>query len=169
MSAPSPAEIAALAARLGSSVAADRLTAAETLCRAGEAARPAAVSLVRGCDDVDSQVRDWCVAALEELGPPPETAVPDLTALLASGPLAAYWAATLLGRAGQAAGSAAVALGESLAAGIDPAVRQRAAWALGKLGPTATAARGPLAAAANDPDERLARLAAAALAALGDG
>lgn len=160
-------EIESLAAKLSSPRADERADAAERLCQAGETAAPAAVPLVRACGDADDRVREWAVAALEGLGPPPPEAIADLTTLARkSVPLAAYWAITLLGRAGQAAESAADALAECLASG-DAAVAQRAAWALGKLGPAAAVARGPLRTAAASADPRLASLAAEALAAIG--
>ena len=49
----------------------------------------------------------------------------------------------------------------------DLSVRQRAAWALGKIGPVASAARGTLKRAAGQGDERLARLAKEALESIG--
>jgi HEAT repeat protein len=156
-----------LVAALASPLADDRAAAAEKLCHAGDAAASAAPALVRGCGDADERVREWAVAALEGLGPPPADAIGPLATLAASSvPLAAYWAVTLLGRAGQAAGSTAGTLADCLAAG-DAAVAQRAAWALGKLGPAAAVARGPLRTAAASADPRLASLAAEALAAIG--
>jgi hypothetical protein len=49
----------------------------------------------------------------------------------------------------------------------DPAVAERAAWALGKVGAAAAAARGPLEQAAGSANPRLARLAREALDAIG--
>jgi HEAT repeat protein len=57
-------------------------------------------------------------------------------------------------------------LAECLESG-DAAVAQRAAWALGKLGPAAAVAQARLRAAAQSADPRLASLAAEALAAIG--
>ena len=115
---------------------ATRLDAAERICRMAEDAAPAAVDLVRGCTDADEQVREWVVAALEGLGAPPEAAIPALAGLATSeNPLAAYWAITLLGRAGQAAKSAVPAVTSCLKA-ADESVRRRAAWAIEKIGPT---------------------------------
>lgn len=124
----------------------------------GEEARPAAVELAKAVADENDDVREWCNAALEELGPPAESAVPELVALLGDEhPDVAYWAATLLGRL-EAQASAAVA---ALVAGLDSsrplAVRQRCAWALGKIG--SAEAIPALERAAADPDARLARLA----------
>jgi HEAT repeat protein len=158
----------ALIAQLASSDAGRRAEAAELLARAGDLAAPAAVPLVRACGDGDEQVREWAVSALEELGPPPDGVVADLVKLGGDrDPLVAYWAVTLLGRAGQGAASAVSALAACLASTADLAVRQRAAWALGQIGPAATASRDALAKAAGDADPRLARLAKEALESLG--
>jgi HEAT repeat protein len=59
------------------------------------------------------------------------------------------------------------ALADCLTTASDPAVAQRAAWALGKIGPAAYPAAAALRVAAADDDPRLARLAADALAAIG--
>ena len=158
----------ALAAQLGSADAQARGEAAEQLARMAEAAAPAAVALVQACGDADEQVREQAVAALEDLGSPPPEAVARLTELVAHrDPLVAYWAVTLLGRAGQDAVTAVPALAECVASMVDLSVRQRAAWALGKIGPAAASARDVLEQAAGQDDPRLARLAAEALEAIG--
>lgn len=163
-----PVDIATLADRLTDPAVAMRIDAAERLCRAGKAASPAIVALVCACGDEEAEVRDWAVAALEELGLPPAGTVHELEHLLLGGqPLVAYWAATLLGRSGQAAASAVDALTACLTTATDPAVAQRAAWALGKIGPAAAVAIAPLRDAAAGADPRLARLATEALAAIG--
>lgn len=153
--------------QLASADADARATAAETLGQMAVDAAPAAVPLVEACRDDDDRVREWAVAALEDLGPPPKDAVKPLTLLVGDkNPLAGYWAATLLGRCGEAAASAVNALAKAVDGGADREVRQRAAWALGQIGPAASAARGVLEKAAADADERLARLASDALAGL---
>lgn len=158
----------ALAAELGASDPRMREAAAERLASLGEAASPAAVALVRACADADELVREQVVGALEGLGPPPPEAIGQLSELVAhDDPLTAYWATTLLGRAGQDAATAVSALARCVASPADVAVRQRAAWALGKIGPAAGAAREALERAAADADPRLARLATESLAAIG--
>ena len=157
-----------LAALLSSTDLEPRRTAAERLARMAEDAAPAAAALVRACGDADEQVREHAVAALEDLGPPPTAAVPGLVGLVDHPhPLVGYWATTLLGRAGADAASAVPALTKCLDSRADLAVRQRAAWALGQVGPSATAACETLRRAASQSDERLARLASEALAAIG--
>ena len=159
--------IASLVNRLSGPDAEDRATAAEALCRAGDSASSAATALVAACGDDDDGVREWAAAALEELGPPPSEQIADLIPLAAaSHPLVAYWAVTLLGRGGEAASSAVSTLEACLAPGKAIEVRQRACWALGKIGLAAASARAALAVAAADSDPRLSRLAGEALALL---
>jgi HEAT repeat protein len=168
MSEPGATDIDTLVTRLAAADADARADAAERLCRAGDDARVAAVPLVRACGDADDRVRDWAVAALEELGPPPAADVPTLTTLAGERhALVAYWAVTLLGRSGKDAAAATPALAACLAQAPDPAVTERAAWALGKIGPAAAAARPALEQAAGAPDPRLARLAKQALESIG--
>jgi len=157
-----------LAARLKSTDLEPRRAAAEILSRMGEDAAPAAVALVRVCGDADEQVREHAVAALEDLGPPPVDSIAQLVALVDhTDPLVGYWATTLLGRAGEDAASAVPALTKCVDSTADLAVRQRAAWALGKIGPAAAAARDALTRATGQADPRLARLATEALEEIG--
>lgn len=161
-------DIARVIERLHGPDAVRRAEAAEALCRMGTDASAAAIDLVRACGDDDSQVREWAAAALEDLGPPPAGSTGPL-AELARGddPLAAYWAVTLLGRDGQGAEPAVAVLIECLESSEDAAVRQRAAWALGKIGAAAAPAREPLRKAEKSEDPRLARLAKEALDSIG--
>lgn len=146
-----------------------RLRAAERLARLGEDARGAAVPLARAAADPAEPVREWAVAALEDLGPPDTEDAAALADLLADAPDSdtAYWAATLIGRLGADGGSAAAALTTVLQQSSAVAVRQRAAWALGRIGPAAAPARGALQEAARSEDPRLARLAARAIEEIG--
>lgn len=158
----------ALAVQLDSADDHARVEAAERLSRMGEDAAPAAVSLVRACAAADDQLREFAVAALEDLGPPPADAIAPLAGLVDHAtPLVGYWATTLLGRAGEDAAAAAAALTKCVGSTADLSVRQRAAWALGKIGPAAAGARDALSRAAGHEDPRLARLAAEALEAIG--
>ena len=135
-----------------------RRRAAEQLATHPDVA--AAVSLARACGDADESVREWAVAALEQLGVPDAVDAAALTELLADEHHdVRYWAATLLGRLGRQAASAAGPLGETVGRDPETAVRQRAAWALGEIGPAAAAVRSILAQAAASDDPRLARLA----------
>lgn len=161
------ADLPALVAALASGSLAERQAAAEKLGQLGSDAVGAAVALVEACDTHDDQLREWVAAALEGLGPPAAGDVARLASLVQC-PMAgvAYWAATLLGRLQDGAAAAVPNLAHALRSHADLAVRERAAWALGKIGPPAQAARDAIAAAANSPDRRLARLAAEALARL---
>ena len=169
MSGSESSSLPALIAQLASTNPDERAEAAELLCRAGTAAVAATLPLVEACGDDDSRVREWAVAALEELGPPPAEIIEHLAEIAAGPePLSAYWAATLLGRAGRDAAAAVPALATCVASAEDMAVRERAAWALGKIGPAALSAREALQqAVAQGKDSRLARLATEALAAIG--
>ena len=161
-------DVAGLSKQLASSDPEQRAAAAELLSQAGEAAALAAVPLVTACGDADERVREFAVAALEDLGPPPAADVALLIKLVDSPqPLVAYWAITLLGRSGQDAAEAVAVLVACVESSTDLSVRQRAAWALGKIGPAAAAARGTLKRAVDQGDERLARLANEALEAIG--
>ena len=152
---------------LGNSDRAKQAAAGEALARLGGDARPAAVALVRTCGSPNQSVRDWAIAALEELGPPPSNHVGELIELTRDESLdVAYWAITLLGRAGEGAAPAVATLADLVRDSTDLAVRERAAWALGKIGPAAEAARSALRAAADGDEPRLRRLAEKALEAI---
>lgn len=140
-----------------------RVSAAESLSLMGPDAAFAAVELVKACSD-DDAVRDFAVAALEELGPPPTESLERLTELARDeNSLVAYWAVTLLGRAEQLAQASEPTLVALLTKSKDPSVRERAAWALGKIGPNSAAAKLVLKQAASSSEPRLARVATASL------
>lgn len=123
-----------LAAELLTDDPSRRREAADRLALIGEEAKPATCALVEACANDD--LRDLCVGALEELGSPPPDALPRLAELLTSPSLdVAYWAATLLGRARADAAPHAPALQELANNAAAPeASRNRAAWALRKIG-----------------------------------
>jgi HEAT repeat protein len=153
-------DLSQLIADLSSPDAGERARAAEQLSRTGEQASAAAVPLVRAARDENEEVREWAVAALEELGSPSAADVASLAALVGdASPDVGYWAATLLGRLEHEAAAAVPQLTAALSAPHDSAVRQRAAWALGKIGPAAISASDALSKAAASDDPRLSRLA----------
>lgn len=154
-------EVHALIAELGSTDVDVRRAAAEALTRDGAA--DAVLPLVRACGDTDEQVMESANAALEALGPPPRDVASQLASQLNHEGLTGYWSATLLGRLGTDAAPWAAALGQAVQGNADASVRQRATWALGQIGPAATAAIPQLEAATQDADPRLARLATEAL------
>ena len=124
------ADVAGLSKQLASSDPEQRAAAAELLSQAGEEAALAAVPLVTACGDADDRVREFAVAALEDLGPPPAADEALLIKLVDSPePLVAYWAITLLGRSGQDAAEAVAVLVACVESSTDLSVRQRAAWA----------------------------------------
>lgn len=149
--------------KLQSPTVEDRASAAEALSLMGSEAAYAAVELVNACADEDS-VRDWSIAALEELGPPPAESLQSLTKLAsASEPLVGYWAITLLGRAGVSAHASEGDLVTVLKTSNELSVRERAAWALGKIGAESEPSILALEQAATSSQARLSRLAKAAL------
>jgi HEAT repeat protein len=140
-----------------------RAAAAERLCLAGTESVNAAVELVTACGDEES-VRNWAVAALEELGPPDPAAIEPLVGLLSSpNSLTAYWATTLLGRLGPSAAVSQDALVQVLSNSNDASVQERSAWALGKIGANSSSATTALEQASASSNPRLARLAESAL------
>jgi len=154
-------------AELSSSEPAKVAAAAEALANRGCEARPAAVALVSACRTSDPTAHAWCAAALEELGPPLPDQIDSLIELARDPALdVAYWAVTLLGRAGKAAAPATATLIDVLRHSQELPVRERAAWALGKLGPAAGVAVPALHEAAAGDQPRLSRLAKNALAAI---
>lgn len=141
-----------------------RQVAAEKLSQLGEEARSAAVPLARAAGDQTEAVREAAVAALEGLGPPEADDLPALADLVGN-PQAdiGYWAATLIGRAGDAGAAAVPALQAALGERAPLSLRERAAWALGKIGPAASPALDELRRISGSDEPRLARLAAKAV------
>ena len=163
-----PADISQLVAGLNHHDPVERSKAAEQLSRLGPDACGAAVALIRACADKAEETREWAVAALEELGPPSVSDLDALASLLGDENAdVGYWAATLLGRLEREAALAASALATAVSSSADMRVRQRAAWALGRIGPPAAAALKALEHAATDDDRRLARLAQRAIDQIG--
>ena len=137
-----------------------KAVAAQSLAQMGNKAQTAAVPLVRAAASTNESVREWVVAALESIGSP---AAEDLAALrgLVSAEDAdvAYWAITLLGRLKAQAAPAVTTLIDALRHNSDSHNRQRAAWALGNIGPAAQEALPALHEAAHSSERRLARIA----------
>lgn len=158
-------DLSSLIASLGSPQETVRVEAAEGLGLLDpDATRAAALALVGACGDESEAVREAAVGALEEMGPPDIGVLDGLTVLLASGDAdPGYWAATLIGRLGPDATSAVPGLIMALETSPHQTVRQRAAWALGKIGTGAGSAAEALRIVAGGDDRRLARLAERAL------
>lgn len=153
-----------LAVQLDSADVGERLAAAQALAHLAEEARPAAVWLVRAIRDEHEEVREWVSSALEDLGPPDPADADALARLLSDqNPDVGYWAATLLGRLGPSAAATVQQLATNLSSQTAQHVRERAAWALGKIGPAAIAAANVLRDVGNSDHPRLARLAQHAL------
>ncbi len=156
-----------LAASLSSAETATRREAAESLARLGTDAARAAIQLVKACGDSDEQVRDWAVEALEELSAPDVSTESELQSLVNDDSLdVAFWATTLLGRLESEAAAAVETLAKAIINHPELVVRQRAAWALGKIGNAASSAVPQLEQASTSDDARLARFATSALASI---
>lgn len=168
MAEPTPGDVAQWASELTHGDAAARASAAEQLSRHPGEAGQAALALVQAVADADEGVREWVTAALEALDAPPPSQCEELAALTGHAESdVAYWAATLLGRMGEAAAPAVGRLSGVLESSAADNVRERTAWALGKIGPPAKSAAPQLQQAANSDKPRLARTAAKALEAIG--
>jgi HEAT repeat protein len=162
------ADVNSLANSLSHGTPEERLEAAEALARLGEEASPVAVAIVQALKIEDDSLRDWLVAALEGLGAPNAADAAALAVFLDRPEIdSAYWAATLLGRMNKDAALAVPHLAAALSKHPDGSVRERAAWALGKIGPAAGSARESLKRAAQTGNVRLARLASEALSQIG--
>jgi HEAT repeat protein len=160
-------DINALVAQLEGYDPAEQLAAAQTLAMLGTKAQPAAVALVRSVG-LSEDVGEFCAAALESMGPPAADQIPHLVAMADDcSSDVAYWAITLLGRAGPEAAAGVPALAKVLESDAELSVRERAAWTLGKIGPSANAAAAALRTAAESKEPRLARVAKQALEAVG--
>ena len=156
--------ISELGERLASSDTTTRHQAAKLLSQNADAAVEVAVELVRFAGDPDRVVAEYCVATLEEMGPPAASQLDSLSTLAASDNTdVAYWAITLIGRAGVSAAEQVMLLGDIVASEADVAVRERAAWALGRIGPAAAIAAPQLRTVSEDEPESLVRAAAKAL------
>lgn len=157
-------DLSLLISALNASQPDDRLSAAARMSALGEKAQAAAVSLVRACADEDEEVREWVVAALEDLGPPSVSDTEALADLLPHESAdVSYWAATLLGRLEADAAAVTPQLVAALETSPHRIVRERAAWALGKIGPRARSAEPALRQAAASREGRLAAVAEKAL------
>ncbi len=163
-----PADLAQFIVDLSDADPAKRAQAAEELSRLGPQVAPVAVVLVQACGDESEEVREYAVAALEEMGSPAIEDIEMLAALLSDSKAdVGYWAATLLGRLEADAASVVPALATAVSGAGDGVVRQRAAWALGRIGPSAAPALDALKEAAASGDPRLARLAQQAIRQIG--
>lgn len=154
-----------LASVLDSSNAEERTTAAQTLASMGSDASRAATTLVKYVAEED--VGQWCTAALEECGPPRREDLNGLCSLLDCGVAdSVYWAATLLGRLGSEATDAVGPLTKTAEKYFTMPCGERAIWALGKIGPLASAATSVLKSIADSDQARAARRAKQAIASI---
>ncbi|WP_164102037.1 HEAT repeat domain-containing protein [Candidatus Laterigemmans baculatus] len=143
----------------------DRRAAVEFAAHQPEQCSRLAVPLVHATGDADDSVAMLAAEALEMLGPPPAAALPELVAVLdaAEDGEVVYWAVTLIGRLGPRGAAATESLTRTLSESPYLPVRERAAWALARIGTAAASAAAALRAAADGGPPRLTRLATQAL------
>lgn len=142
-----------------------RLAACEKLAQIGSQSCGAAVPLCRLAADPDESVREAAVGALETLETPSREDAPALAQLLSSSAAdVRYWAAALLGRLGTSAAQQAPALLAVITDDQALPVRQKAVWAIDRIGVRTASAKAALEQAAKSDDPRLTRLATKALA-----
>jgi hypothetical protein len=123
-----------LQARLASETLAERIDAIRELAGMEEAANWAAVTLLECCASDHQELREWAVAALEQLGRPPQESFEEICRLTASSDeLVAYWACTLLGRLERDAQPALECLTSLVTCASSSAVQRRAAWAVKRI------------------------------------
>ncbi len=163
-------DVTELSVQLESTNVDQRIEAAEQISYLADGAQAAAVPLVRAIGDESEEVREWVNSALEELGPPEAADAEALSNLLDDKNAdVGYWAATLLGRLESDASQAVPQLANVLRSQAALQVRERAAWALGKIGPPAVSAVDTLRTAAASDEARLSRLANDALERINTG
>jgi hypothetical protein len=137
----------------------ERAEAAEHLAQQGPDAAYAAIELTAACGDIE-EISNWVVAALEDMGPPPASVIDSLLSLAQSQqPLTAYWAVTLLGRAGPDAAVHQRVIADLLEQSSDLCLREKAAWSLGRMHADSSQAIVALQNAAQSPEPRLSRVA----------
>ena len=158
-----PSSLIDLVKKLESGEPTERAAAAESLCQLEEGCQPACVALVRA-SSMDDATREWANAALESMGAPAATDIDSLCRML-SDPSSdvAYWAATLLGRLEEQGTAACDALVQVVGTGQDLNVRERAVWALQRIGCTSESVIEILEHAAKSQNARFARVAQQAL------
>jgi HEAT repeat protein len=139
-----------------------RITAAEILGKIGPEARDAAPALLEALKDPDYYLRSPAARALGRVHPPADQAIPALRDVLVRDPVSfvAHSAAEGLACFGA---DAVPVLVEVLKSDRRAHRRHYAAAALGRIGPQARDAIGPLQQALRDPDHEVRRLAAYAL------
>ncbi|MEX1042010.1 MAG: HEAT repeat domain-containing protein [Pirellulaceae bacterium] len=112
-----------------------RIEAAEYLGKHPEMVSSAIIPLCRAVVDEEEQVGQWATSALEDCGRPPVEERDALVELLTDRQDdVVYWAATLLGRLENDAQPVVPQLAQLATDHESANVRQRALWALGKIG-----------------------------------
>ncbi|MEZ6089582.1 MAG: HEAT repeat domain-containing protein [Pirellulaceae bacterium] len=121
--------------------------------------------LLRASNDPSPAVQQLAIAKLEDLESPDPSQVPDILRFIQrpADSETVYWGITLIGRMGAEGAEAVPMLAGALANSPFPHVREKAAWALGQIGPAAEGALAVLQDAARQGSPRLSRLASQAI------
>ena len=135
-----------------------------------ESVRSISAIVVRLAGGRDDEVRMWAAEALEVAIVPQRAEVSELIEILATADdgECCYWAATLLGRLGDAAIDAVQALESCVSNCLFLPAREQATWALSQIGPAAVAAVPTLREAAEVAPPRLQKMATEAIRIIGD-
>ncbi len=155
------------AAKLGGDVVDDQVDALRQIS-SEECVVGLAVPIVALTASGDEEVRMWSAEALESAVQPLDCEISPLALLLeqnTDGEIG-YWAATMLGRLGSGAATAAASLESCLRESMYLPAREQATWALREIGPPAAIALESLTEAAESAPPRLRRLAAEAIRAI---
>lgn len=165
--APKSSAEVVLAEALASPTAGLRSRALEKIAVCGNVTGLSA-AIVALAGSSDDEVRMWAADVLESSVLVQQDEVPALVPLLAetNDGEVSYWAATLLGRLGREASGAVADLERCLSRSSFLPARERAAWALCRIGAAAAPAMPALRNAAIDGPPRLKRLAIEALEAI---
>jgi len=128
----------------------------------------ATIAVIRLVSDRNEDVSGWACEALESSVVPQAAELGDLIELLRDskdGEIQ-YWTATMIGRLGAVGSSATAVLANCLLDSPCLAARERAAWALSEIGPSARSAINALKQIGPEDPPRLQRLAATAIQAV---
>lgn len=141
-----------------------RIAQLQALANDPAAAAQAATDLIECVADDNEEVRNWATEALENLSEPAAADAAKIAKLVSSpADDSAFWALKLLGRLGEEALTQESLIAAALSESRALAVRQNAAWALGKIGKLSSDTCSKLKQAASAGDARLTQLANQAL------
>lgn len=142
-----------------------RYQALQTLTEQSPSLGSLAPELLRASNDPSPTIQQFAIAKLEDLEDPDPSQVADILRYVQrpADSETVYWGITLIGRMGADGAEAVPMLAGVLANSPFLHVREKAAWALGQIGPAAEGALAVLQDAAKQGSPRLSRLALQAI------